>query len=54
MSLTTAQWKEMWKDAKRIETLTLTSELSQLKKQQILAYVEAMKNLIQSVVGPME
>lgn len=53
MSLTRAQWTEMWDSVKKIEVNT-TRLKSPPTKQVTLYEVKKIKELIQSVIGQME
>lgn len=53
MSLTRAQWEEMWKHAKNIEHAAGFLK-SPPTKQTILYEVKRIKDLIEEVIGQME
>lgn len=54
MSLTRAEWEEMWKSAKIIEEVSQKFLKSPPTKQTILYEIRKIKAQIESVVGQME
>jgi hypothetical protein len=54
MSLTRAQWEELWESVKKIENVTLKSSLHMNRKQIILDNVAIIKAMVESVIGQME
>lgn len=53
MSLTRAQWEDMWEIVKKIEANAKTLK-TPITRQRILNNVERIKSLIQLVIGQME
>ena len=54
MSLTRAQWVNMWESIKRIEALTKNLNYNAIKREQVRNEVDHIKGLIEQVIGQME
>ena len=55
MSLTRAQWEEMWASICRIEQNALSTKTTNfIRAQRIMTEVRLIKSMIQEVIGQME